>query len=236
MKISEILEGRIPKKYWMPEAQTPGAPSLDDGPEDEEDELDDSEEEEDDAKNKLIEKFKTHAGNVGDNLYAVSAWDYYGDVLSPEDEPATSNGTLKNILSDSGIDELTKEDRDSYLENGRIDAAILDSNTGNIVVFVADPGSEGSHISKGYQEAFEPGQAAKLNKIADVGKKYVKYASACIDSGYRKHFHETIKLRNQLLKLLGFGDGYKAPDDRSPEEKEKEERYLSRLKAMGIKV
>jgi hypothetical protein len=226
MKISELLqENELPR----PGSKLPSAASLDDEPE--ELELDGEEDHSD--KDELVEKFKSHAGIMGDELYALSAWDYYGDALSPEDDPASGpNRIASGVLKDSGIDDLTKEDRDSYLENGRIDAAILNADTGDIVTFVADPGRESIHISNGYQEAFEPSQAAKLNKIADVGRKYVKYASACINSGYRKHYHETIKLRNQLLKLLGIGDGYKAPDDRSPEEIQKHNRYQELVKAM----
>jgi hypothetical protein len=209
MLISELLKENEHPKH---KSALPKAASINDEPEELklDGELDDG----DGDTNELIDDFKKHAADMGDNLYALSAWDYYGDAINPEDDPATGpNRIASKTLADSGINELTKVDRDSYLENARIDAAILNSDTGDIAVFVADPGTESSHISDGYIEAFEPSQAAKLNKIEDVGKKYVRYAAACIDSDYRKHYQETVKLRNQLLGLLGMGEGYSAPVD-----------------------
>jgi hypothetical protein len=209
MLISELLKENEHPKH---KSALPKAASINDEPE--ELKLDGELDDEDESEDELIAEFKKHAASIGDGLYTLSAWDYYGDAIDPADDPVEGpNRISSQTLKDSGVGELTSEDRDSYLENGRIDAAILDENTGVIAIFVADPGTESSHISNGYQEQFELSQAAKLNKIADVGKKYVRHASACIDSGYRKHYHETLTLRRQLLSLLGLGEGYKAPQN-----------------------
>ena len=78
MKISEILEGRIPRKYWQPHAneasQLPSAPSLNDEPEDE-----DSEAGKEEGFEEQVTQFKKYGAEFGPDLYSFSSIEYFGD-------------------------------------------------------------------------------------------------------------------------------------------------------------
>lgn len=121
-----------------------------------------------------LEKVKSLAGKMGNNLYAISDWEYnYRDIKSTVDpdrvpslrsreEPVTSNRILRNVIQSLGTDlRLTRDiseflsiDRENFWHGGSIHAIILNDTTNQLFFFVADPSADFSTlISGGYVEA-----------------------------------------------------------------------------------
>lgn len=96
MKITELLEGRIPRKYWQPHSRSstteasnlPSAPSLNDEPQDELD-GEEADDEEATVDGNAVGDFKQDAVSIGGGIQALSAWVYpeawsgggYSDIL-----------------------------------------------------------------------------------------------------------------------------------------------------------
>lgn len=109
MKISELLETRIPKKFFMPNAkeasQLPSAPSLNDepsavdGPGDAE--VDDSEENQVDGN--AVSSFKQDGISIGGGIFALSAWTY-PDAWSGGGYSDTRMHTITTLARELGID------------------------------------------------------------------------------------------------------------------------------------
>jgi len=148
MKISELLETRIPKKFFMPNAkeasQLPSAPSLNDepsavdGPGDAE--VDDSEENTVDEN--AVSQFKSAASSLGSGLFVLSPWDYPAAWSGETADDGRMHSAVV-LAGDLGFDISSIENlSDQAVADGRrIDAVFLNGQTDTMFTLQASGAS-----------------------------------------------------------------------------------------------
>jgi hypothetical protein len=171
MKISEILEGRIPRKYWQPHAneasQLPSAPSLNDGPgdvdsnEDEVDEVDDTQD---------IESFKSVAGDIGDDLYSAIAFKISDDF----DDVRLVNTVVSAIQDVDGTENYLAQNTRWVADNKIVPVVILNATTGEVIEFYS---GVDTNEFVGKFSNMTPGQRNKLQSIKSAGRAYSNLVS-----------------------------------------------------------
>jgi hypothetical protein len=114
--------------------------------------------------------FKDLAGKMGEDLYALSDWEYnYTTIKSnikpgeslpdprSDVEPVSSNRILRRAIQNLGtemnltheIRDFLSQNRESFWHGGSIHAVIFNDKTGQLFYFVADPGDEFSTLASG---------------------------------------------------------------------------------------
>ncbi len=208
MKISELLqENELPRH----KSALPKAASLDDEPEELEgdDEVDgDDGEEIEDAVN--IGDLSSYAGDVGDDLWTVSALRYDGLGTAKNEKAVISqlNSTAKDLPELKHAINILKT---ANGRNGAVSSIIVNGLTGNAAVFHVEAGTEPRVMPESFMDDLETNQAVKMNKIIDAGSRYSAALTRFLDNTDDYDAHNAAETRqDRLLWALNY-EGQKFP-------------------------
>ncbi len=183
MKISELLETRIPKKFFMPSAkeasELPSAPSLNDEPSAVDGPKNDNE---DDKGN--IDAFISRAGDLGSDLYSLTIYNY-GDDWANVNPGTPVRSVIENAAGSENrqvVDAYLNQD-DSQIANDRmISNMILNSRNGRMFAFSSGINAR-PQFNPSAKNLVDGDQLGVLRRIQDAGKKYYR-AVTDFDSEY----------------------------------------------------
>jgi hypothetical protein len=199
MKISELLEGRISKKYFMgeePEAsKLPSAASLDDEPEDELDGEDNVEDSEEESFTAGVDQFKKIGSEFGPDLYSFSSIVYH----SGWDAKNSSHLAAKlNSVELDGIDSVESTMRGASGRDGGMTFVIVNGRSGEVVAagFGEDAVSDGIVM-----DTLEADQKSIVDRINALSVKYAR-----VGGGVDEETNIGNKIRNQILVLLEYNN------------------------------
>jgi len=204
MKISDLLETRIPKKFFMPSAneasQLPSAPSLNDEPSAVDGPKNDNDNEDD---NGNIDAFISRAGDLGSDLYSLTIYNYSDDWANVN--PGTPvRSVIENAAGSENrqvVDAYLNQD-DSQIANDRmISNMILNSRNGRMFAFSSGINAR-PQFNPSAKNLVDGDQLGVLRRIQDAGKRYYDVVTS-FDSEYGfKPGYEADKATNSAGESL----------------------------------
>jgi hypothetical protein len=227
MKISELLETRIPKKFFMPSAkeasELPSAPSLNDepsavdGPGDAG--VDDSEE----TFTAGVDQFKKIGSEFGPDLYSFSSITYHSGWDAKNSSHLAAK--LYSVELD-GIDSVASSMSSASGRDGGMTFVIVNGRSGEVVA----AGFGEDAISDGIQmDTLEADQASIVDRINSLSVKYGR-----VGGGVDEETNIGTKIRNQILVLLEYN---KQPvKDIDPEADERNEFFFGNEKTKADRL
>jgi hypothetical protein len=190
MKISELLEGRIPRKYWQPHAneasQLPSAPSLNDEPsavDGNEDEFNDQDQE-DVVDENAVRDFKQDGISIGGGIHALSAWTYPA-AWSGGGYSDTRMHHITTLARELGADTagIDHTGEQTMADDRRIEVAFFNEQTDTFFVMVASGASGEVEFFPDLSELQSSGGVtnAQMPTVKNIEQKVAAWAKTVPD-------------------------------------------------------